>query len=39
VLLTRAKRGLVVIGDRSTLMKSSIWSNWIKGAESQEAQK
>lgn len=34
VLLTRAKRGLVVIGDRSTLMKSAIWSKWIKEAES-----
>ncbi|KAL7553948.1 hypothetical protein ACHAWF_018847 [Thalassiosira exigua] len=34
VLLTRAKRGLIVLGDRATLAKSSIWSKWIGQAES-----
>mmetsp|Transcript_22405 Transcript_22405/g.54251 ORF Transcript_22405/g.54251 Transcript_22405/m.54251 type:complete len:481 (-) Transcript_22405:97-1539(-) len=33
VLLTRAKCGLVVIGDRQTLKKSSIWNKWINTAE------
>ena len=30
VLFTRAKRGLVVIGNKSTLMASTIWAKWLK---------
>lgn len=32
VLLTRAKRGLVVIGSRSTLGSSRLWASWLKEA-------
>jgi len=30
VLLTRARRGLVVVGDRDTLMRSRIWRGWLE---------
>eukprot|EP00978_Attheya_sp_CCMP212_P042523 scaffold260436_cov51-Attheya_sp.AAC.1 len=32
VLLTRAKRGLVVLGHRSTLERSLVWSKWLQEA-------
>lgn len=32
VLLTRAKRGLVIIGNRTTLELSPLWSRWLKEA-------
>ncbi|CAB9503937.1 polymerase alpha-associated DNA helicase A [Seminavis robusta] len=32
VLLTRAKRGLIVLGDRNTLTRSKLWENWLKEA-------
>jgi superfamily I DNA and/or RNA helicase len=32
VLLTRAKRGLVVIGNKSTLQNSRTWNMWLKSA-------
>jgi len=32
VLLTRAKRGLIVVGDRTTLGLSPLWSSWLKEA-------
>lgn len=33
VALTRAKRGLIVIGDRDTLSRNPVWANWLKFAE------
>eukprot|EP00927_Polykrikos_kofoidii_P061753 TRINITY_DN56589_c0_g1_i1.p1 TRINITY_DN56589_c0_g1~~TRINITY_DN56589_c0_g1_i1.p1 ORF type:complete len:651 (-),score=92.48 TRINITY_DN56589_c0_g1_i1:155-1885(-) len=30
VSLTRAKRGLIVVGHRGTLAKSEVWSSWLK---------
>ena len=32
VLLTRAKRGLVVVGHRDTLGTSEIWRRWLRDA-------
>ena len=39
VLLTRAKRGLVVVGDCTTLMRSRIWREWIQMAEQESTMK
>jgi superfamily I DNA and/or RNA helicase len=36
VLLTRAKRGLVIVGDRKTLTKSIIWKEWIEMADDEK---
>lgn len=36
VLLTRAKRGLVVLGDRNSLRKSGIWKQWVDMVEREE---
>lgn len=36
VALTRAKRGLIVIGHRETLEQSEIWGSWIYFAECEE---
>lgn len=32
VSLTRAKRGLIVVGNRETLFTSPLWSSWVKEA-------
>ena len=32
VLLTRAKRGLIVVGNQRTLEQSELWSQWLKQA-------
>lgn len=32
VMLTRAKRGLIVIGNRATLQEDVYWRNWLKWA-------
>ncbi|XP_045213518.2 uncharacterized protein LOC123564206 [Mercenaria mercenaria] len=32
VLLTRAKRGLVVVGNKTTLLSSQIWTRWLQNA-------
>jgi hypothetical protein len=32
VMLTRAKRGLIIIGNRDTLQTDFYWSNWLKWA-------
>jgi superfamily I DNA and/or RNA helicase len=37
VLLTRAKRGFVAVGDRKTLMRSGIWREWIEMADQDAA--
>ena len=33
VLLTRARRGLIVIGNRATLAKCDVWNQWIQWVE------
>ena len=38
VLLTRARRGLIIIGNRKTLMsdKDSTWKKWVTWVENEE---
>lgn len=36
VALTRAKRGLIIIGNPSTLKRDEIWSSWLKWIEEKE---
>lgn len=33
VLLTRARRGMIVIGNKQTLEKSDLWKKWIQWVE------
>jgi len=33
VALTRARRGLIVIGDKKTLMNDPYWKKWVEWAE------
>ena len=33
VLLTRCKKGLIVVGHKDTLNTCDIWANWIKNAD------
>jgi len=36
VLLTRARRGLVVVGNRDTLESNELWKSWIEYADQHE---
>ncbi|EOD13888.1 hypothetical protein EMIHUDRAFT_44663, partial [Emiliania huxleyi CCMP1516] len=37
VMLTRAKRGLVIVGDPTTLVRSRHWADWLEWIEGQRA--
>jgi len=37
VAITRARRGLIIVGDKDTLMNDEHWASWIKWVESENA--
>jgi superfamily I DNA and/or RNA helicase len=39
VALTRARRGIIVIGSKDTLMKDARWSKWLSWVEKNQLEK